>query len=205
MSNINYIATVLVFSLGLMCQAIGNELPQNEPILSYELMSRDVYEQHYRTLNTDFQMSMQHCATTKYDLNKRNWTQSKVSNNNNMIKNKAQCQAHALANKSMKIADLRALYSPTIENRYRANLLKAELNLKLTNDQCDKLKFVQENKCTYAAKNHYTEEAAKATAQRNIEMNQALLKSKSLKLDRFNSSIGLFLHTDLRKPTKYKT
>ena len=181
MNALNHLALVATLSFG----SIFNAIAQN----TSQIMSKESYEQHYESFNADFQLTMQRCATLK----------------NKFIKSitKQQCESHALINREIQKAELKASYKPTIENKYRANMVKAEMNFKMANEKCEMLLFSRESICMNAAKNQHGQDVAKARAQRNIEMNQAILKNKDLKLDKFNGSSNPFVSTDFKKPSKY--
>ncbi len=206
MNVINYLVLITTLNAGLMPKAIAQNLSQIEPPNTYQSMSKETYEQHYQTFNAEFQTAMHQCASINNAIVANKPKQIAIIKNDKVIiNNKAQCKSHAFANRDIKKADLQARYKPTIQNRYRANMIKAELNYKLTSEQCVTLRFDQEISCVKAAKNHRSAEAANARAQRNIEMNQAILKSKIYKLEQFNESHNPFVSTDLKRPIKYMT
>ena len=181
MNALNHLTLVATLSFG----SIFNAIAQN----TSQIMSRESYEQHFKNFNADFQSTMQRCSISK----------------NKFTKNitKQQCESHALINREIQKAELKASYKPTIENRYHANMVKADMNFKMANEKCELLRFSRESICMNAAKNQYGQNVAKARAQRNIEMNQAILKNKDLKLDKFNGSSNPFVSTDFKKPSKY--
>lgn len=187
MNVLNHLTLVATLSFGSIFSAVAQNMDQN----MVQIMSKESYEQHFKNFNADFQLTMQRCAISK----------------NKFTKNvtKQQCESHALINREIQKADLKASYKPTIENRYRANMIKAEMNFKMENEKCEMLRFTRESICISTAKNLYGRNVAKARAQRNIEMNQAILKNKDLKLEKFNGSSNPFVSTDFKKPSKYMT
>ena len=191
MNALNHLTLVATLSFGSILNAIAQNTSQNMSQNLIQIMSKESYEQHFKNFNADFQSTMQRCAILK----------------NKFTKDitKQQCQSHAFINREIQKADLKASYKPTIENRYRANMVKAEMNFKMANDKCEMSLFNRESTCMRAAKNLHGRDVAKARAQRNIEMNQVLLKNKDLKLDRFNGGSNPFVSTDFKKPSKYMT
>ena len=187
MNALNNLTVITTLSFGYIFNAFAQNTSQN----LIQIMSKESYEQHFKNFNADFQLTMQRCALLKDRVTKS--------------LTKQQCESYALINREILKADLKASYKPTIENRYRANMVKAEMNFKIANEKCEILRSNRENVCMNTAQQLYGQDVAKARAQRNIEMNQAILKNKDLKLDKFNGSSNPFVSTDFKKPAKYMT
>ena len=154
--------------------------------VSAQNMTGEMYEQHFKSFNADFITAMQRCIALKNQL-------------------KMQCRSTAHANRDMQKADLKASYKPTIENRYNAHMIKAELTFKLASEKCENIDSKRTSACMNIAKQSFTRDMANAKTQRFVEMNQAILKSKDLIVERFNSSSSPFVSTELKKPFSYKT
>ena len=187
MNVVNHLALVSTLSVGFIFNAFAQNMSQN----LIQIMSKESYEQHFKNFNADFQLTMQQCAFLKNKFTKG--------------VTKQQCESHALNNREIQKSDLKASYKPTIENRYRANMVKAEMNFKMANDKCETSRFNQESTCMRAAKTIHGRDVAKARAQRNIEINEVLLKKRDINSDKFNGSSNPFVSTDLKKPSKYTT
>lgn len=156
------------------------------PLALSQNLPKQAYEQHYKSFNAGFHEAMQHCATLKY-------------------KAQRQCEFNTLANRELQKATIKATLEPTIRNRYHANMLKAEINYNLACNKCQNLGKFSENVCLNSAKNHHAKDAATAKAQRNVEMNQTILRNKDLLVERFNSRNSPFVSTDLKRPSTYRT
>ena len=154
--------------------------------VSAQDMSKQTYVQHFKQFNADFFKSMQDCAALKNPL-------------------KALCKSTAQANIEIQQAELKASYKPTIENRYNANMTKADIHFRLANEKCENLENNLESNCIKAAKDLHALNTTNAMNQRNVEMNQAILKYNDLRVEKFNRSSSPFISTELKKPLNYKT
>ncbi len=115
------------------------------------------------------------------------------------------CEAEADGARDISKAELKASYKPTIENRYDANMIKADVNFEVANEKCDSLKDSEEVACEKTAKNIHARETANARTQRNIEKTDAVKKDKTANLEELNSKNNPFISYNFKKPYYVKT
>lgn len=110
---------------------------------------------------------------------------------------KALCDAKAEEAINVATAELEVSLTPTTENRYDANMIRADAAFVIAKEQCDSMKKAKQDACEEVAKESHTREIASAKAQRDMEKSGEIKKDKTInktvKLDESHNKDNPFI------------
>ncbi len=139
-----------------------------------ESMTKSKYQALEKNLNVEYKAAKVRCKSLYDDA-------------------KEICDAKAEGTRDISKAELEANFKPTIQNRYDANVTRADANYAIATEQCESLKDVGEDVCEKTAKVTHERGMASARAQRNNEKSDAIKKDKTAQLDDFNDETNQFV------------
>ena len=98
---------------------------------------------------------------------------------------KVLCDAKAEGAKDIATAELEVSLTPTTENHYDVNMIRAGAAFAIAKEQCDSMKEAKQDVCEKVAEESHALEIASAKAQRDMEKSGESRKDKTVK---FNES-----------------
>ena len=106
---------------------------------------------------------------------------------------KGLCVAKSEGAKSISKAELLVSITPTTENLYDANLVKADVAFVIANKQCYRMKDAEQDACENVAKLSHEREIASAKAQRDMKKSGAIKKDKTAKFNGYHYKDNPFI------------